>query len=83
MVLAFDLSASSPGARELLIDKLSPGERRVAALAVQGLGDVEIARSLGRSRHTVSNQLRRAYAKLHIGGRVELAAVMRDCLRER
>jgi len=74
VLLAFDLrrrAAADP------FDALTPGQARVARLALEGLRDEQIARALGLSRHTVSNQLRRAYATLGVNSRTELAAALR------
>lgn len=76
IVIAFDLDASRrPPAR---LDALPPGQRRVVELALDGMSDKAIAARLGRSRHTISNQLRRAYAKLGVNSRVELSARVRE-----
>jgi DNA-binding CsgD family transcriptional regulator len=75
-----ELAALCDGARTpaLLIDRelveLSPREREVAALAAAGLGNREIAERLFVSVRTVENHLQRAYDKLGVAGRAELAA---------
>lgn len=76
VLLAFDVAAPSCAASEL-----PPACARVAELASQGLSDRAIARRLGRSRHTVSNLLRRAYRRLGVHGRRELAVALtrRSC----
>lgn len=71
--LSLALTASSP-----LLERLSPRERVVVDLALVGLSDKEIAARLGRSRHTIGNQLRRAYARLGVNSRVELSAKLSD-----
>lgn len=78
VVLAFDLAPAPEGAASELLAKLTPGQARVVALALEGLRDEEIAASLGLSRHTVSNQLRRAYARLGVNSRTELSALLRE-----
>lgn len=52
---------------------LSPTERRCAELASNGRTNREIGHELSISRHTVDTHLRRAFAKLGITSRVELA----------
>lgn len=52
---------------------LTPAERRVAELAVNGRTNADIARSLFVSRKTVESHLGRAYRKLGITGRDDLA----------
>jgi DNA-binding CsgD family transcriptional regulator len=61
-------SASSGG--------LTATERRVAELAVEGLANKEIARTLVVTVNTVEFHLRNTYAKLGIRSRVQLAAAM-------
>ena len=52
---------------------LSPVERQVVELASQGLSNPDIARQLFISRNTVKVYLSRAYAKLGVANRTELA----------
>jgi predicted ATPase/DNA-binding CsgD family transcriptional regulator len=52
---------------------LSPVERQVVELASQGLSNPDIARELFISRNTVKVYLSRAYAKLSVSNRTELA----------
>ncbi len=54
---------------------LSPAERQVAELASQGLSNPDIARGLFMSRNTVKVHLSRAYAKLGVANRTELAGL--------
>lgn len=54
---------------------LSPAEEAVAALALDGLSNAEIARARGSAERTVANQLAAAYRKLGIGSRLELFAL--------
>ncbi|HZU95962.1 MAG TPA: LuxR C-terminal-related transcriptional regulator [Planctomycetota bacterium] len=56
--------------------RLSRRERDVARLAATGLGNREIAVRLGVSVPTVSVYLSRAYAKIGVSGRNELAALV-------
>ena len=52
---------------------LSPVERQVVELASQGMSNPDIARELFISRNTVKVYLSRAYAKLGVANRTELA----------
>lgn len=55
---------------------LSPREHEVATLAAAGMTSKQIGDQLGLSPRTVDNNLRRAYAKLGISGRRDLAAAL-------
>ena len=52
---------------------LTPSERRIARLAQRGLMNAEIAKQLKVSLRTVENHLSRAYGKLGVRSRTELA----------
>jgi DNA-binding CsgD family transcriptional regulator len=54
---------------------LSAAEASVAALALEGRSNAEIARARGSAERTVANQLAAAYRKLGIGSRLELYAL--------
>jgi len=54
---------------------LTPGERRCVRLAQRGLTNAAIAESLGLSIRTVENNLSRAFPKLGVRSRVELAVL--------
>ena len=58
-------------------DALTPTELRIARLAVQGLTNREIAGTLYLSIKTVEMHLGRAYRKLDITARAELADALR------
>jgi DNA-binding CsgD family transcriptional regulator len=55
------------------IDALTASERRVAQMAAQGLGNVEIAQTLFVTRKTVEKHLSNAYTKLGVNSRAKLA----------
>jgi DNA-binding CsgD family transcriptional regulator len=55
---------------------LTATERRVAGLAVEGLANKEIARTLVVTVNTVEFHLRNTYAKLGIRSRVQLASAL-------
>jgi DNA-binding CsgD family transcriptional regulator len=72
VVLSYSLAPSSlPG-----LARLTPSEREVVALALEGFDGVAIARATGRSHHTVSNLLRRAYRRFGVSSRASLAAAL-------
>lgn len=58
------------------LSPLSPAERRVAELLAEGLSNQRIAEALIVSRHTVDSHVKRAYSKLGLRSRVELAALV-------
>jgi DNA-binding CsgD family transcriptional regulator len=55
---------------------LSPREREIALLAVEGLPSKEIAQRLVLSVRTVDNHLQSVYTKLGIPGRAALAEAL-------
>ena len=57
-------------------DALTPGELRVARLAIEGLTNREIAQALFVTAKTVDTHLSHAYAKLDISSRRHLAAAI-------
>ncbi len=77
-VLAFDLDTASSREPVGALAALTPAQQRAVELALTGLGDRDIAERLGLSRYTVSNQLRRAYARLGVGTRIELGVLLRE-----
>ena len=69
--------ARIPARRPLPAGELTPAERGAAELAADGLSNQQIARRLSVSAHTVEVHLSRAYRKLGIGSRTELASRLR------
>lgn len=57
-------------------DALTPSERRVAAMAVEGFSNPQIAQALFVSRKTVEMHLGNAYRKLDIASRSELGGAL-------
>lgn len=55
------------------IRELSPAQREVVRGVVQGLSNAQIGQQLGKSAHTVRNQLADACARLGVRTRVQLA----------
>jgi DNA-binding CsgD family transcriptional regulator len=80
---AASLAAACQGARttglgpDAMTSVLTPREREVAMLAAGGISSREIAARLDLSVRTVDNYLGRAYAKLDVASRTELAALLR------
>ena len=58
------------------VDSLSAQERRVAAMATEGLSNREIAEALFLTRRTVEMHLTGAYRKLDVSGRQDLPAAL-------
>lgn len=58
------------------VDSLTPSERRIVELAATGLTNREVAESLFLTMKTVEWHLTRAYAKLGVAGRDDLAAAL-------
>ncbi|HLK38355.1 MAG TPA: helix-turn-helix transcriptional regulator [Polyangiaceae bacterium] len=58
---------------------LSIAEREVAVLAIQGLGNDEIASRRRTSVHTVANQMASIFRKLAVASRCHLAARLALC----
>ena len=56
----------------LVLQRLTPTERRVALLVAKGLRNHKIAEHLSRSRRTIEFQLNSIYRKLDISSRTEL-----------
>jgi DNA-binding CsgD family transcriptional regulator/GAF domain-containing protein len=73
-VLELDREPARRAAGPLL--HLTPREREVAALVVDGLADREIAERLHLSRHTVSQYVKRIYRKLGADSRVVLTRLL-------
>jgi DNA-binding NarL/FixJ family response regulator len=59
------------------LDSLTPREREVADLVVQGRSNKEVAGALFLSEKTVEHHLSRIYAKLGVRSRAELAGTAR------
>jgi DNA-binding CsgD family transcriptional regulator len=60
--------------RPLPAGRVTPAEREVIELALEGLSNEEIARARGTSAGTVANQLASIYRKLAVGSRSGLSA---------
>lgn len=69
------LAGKAQAPKESRSDRLSPQEKRILALVVEGKTNKEIAKSLGLSDKTVKNYLSNAFQKLHVGRRSHAAAL--------
>ncbi|MEV5511301.1 ATP-binding protein [Streptomyces orinoci] len=73
-----DDTLDAPVARPDPLGALTPQERQVVRLAAGGVGNRDIAARLFLSSRTVEYHLYKAYPKLGIGSRRELAALLAD-----
>jgi DNA-binding NarL/FixJ family response regulator len=69
------LLAGDTAARRAKDEKLSPQERRILALVVEGKTNKEIAKALDLSDKTVKNYLSNAFQKLNVRRRSQAAAL--------
>ncbi len=76
LVTVLELDREGPGRSAGPLLALTPRERDVAALVVDGLADREIAERLYLSRHTVSQYVKRIYRKLGVDSRVALTRLL-------
>jgi DNA-binding CsgD family transcriptional regulator len=76
LVTVLELDRERPGRLAGPMVALTPREREVAALVVDGLADREIADRLYLSRHTVSQYVKRIYRKLGVDSRVALTRLL-------
>jgi two-component system nitrate/nitrite response regulator NarL len=74
-----DWAAAHPPQKDL--GELTPRERDVAALVMEGLRNAEIAVRLNVSEHTVRNYIMRIYDKLGVSNRVQLTRQCTGALR--
>lgn len=68
-------SAPVPGTG-VVLDQLTPAERRVADLVARGLSNAAVASELFLSEHTVASHLKHIYVKLGLPSRVALAGLV-------
>jgi DNA-binding CsgD family transcriptional regulator/GAF domain-containing protein len=76
LVTVLELDRERPGRSAGPLLTLTPREREVAALVVDGLADREIGERLYLSRHTVSQHVKRIYRKLGVDSRVALTRLL-------
>jgi DNA-binding CsgD family transcriptional regulator/GAF domain-containing protein len=76
LVTVLEVDPERPGRLAGPLLTLTPREREVAALVVDGLADREIAERLHLSRHTVSQYVKRIYRKLGVDSRVALTRLL-------
>jgi DNA-binding CsgD family transcriptional regulator/GAF domain-containing protein len=76
IVAVLGLERDERGVEPGLLGPLTPREREVALLVVDGLADREIAERLFLSHHTVSQYVKRIYRKLDVDSRVALTRIL-------
>lgn len=76
VLLSFTVATEGP--RKDALHGLTPSERDIVALALQGQPNAAIASARGRSSRTIANQLATIYGKLGVRSRRELAAKCDD-----
>ncbi len=74
--VAGEQSAALSQSAMLVLQRLTPTERRVAQLVAKGLRNDKIAEHLSRSRRTIEFQLNSIYRKLDISSRTELVRAL-------
>ena len=75
-IAVLELECEQPGIAPQLLAPLTPREREVATLVVDGLSDREIADQLSLSHHTISQYVKRIYRKLDVDSRVTLTRAL-------
>jgi DNA-binding CsgD family transcriptional regulator/tetratricopeptide (TPR) repeat protein len=68
--------AEASSAAVVPLDRIPPAKREVLELVRAGRRNSEIAQVLGRSPHTVRNQLAQLFQTFHVKSRAELVAVL-------
>ncbi len=76
LVTVLELDRERPGIAPALLAPLTPREREIAVLVVDGLADREIAEQLCLSHHTVSQYVKQVYRKLDVDSRVALTRLL-------
>jgi DNA-binding CsgD family transcriptional regulator len=67
-----DLVISMPRLESAVAEKLSPAERSVARMLVEGSSHAKMGEARGRSQRTIANQLGAVFSKLGVSGRMEV-----------
>jgi DNA-binding CsgD family transcriptional regulator/GAF domain-containing protein len=75
-IAVLELEREHPAIAPQLLAPLTPREREVATLVVEGLSDREIAERLMLSHHTVTQYVKRTYRKLDVDSRVTLTRAL-------
>lgn len=68
--------AEATNASHMPLEQIAPAKREVLELLRSGRRNAEIARALGRSPHTVRNQLASLFQTFNVKSRAELVAVL-------
>jgi DNA-binding CsgD family transcriptional regulator/GAF domain-containing protein len=76
LVAVLELEREEPGIAPGALAVLTPREREVAGLVVDGLADREIAERIYLSRHTVAQHVKQIYRKLGVDSRVGLTRLV-------
>jgi DNA-binding CsgD family transcriptional regulator len=76
LVTVLELEPQRPRTLAGPLSALTPREREIVALVVDGLADRAIAERLQLSRHTVSQYVKRIYRKLGVDSRVALTRLL-------
>jgi DNA-binding CsgD family transcriptional regulator len=75
-IAVLELERDHPGIARQALGPLTPRERDVATLVVDGLSDREIAEQLSLSHHTITQYVKRIYRKLNVDSRVTLTRAL-------
>jgi RNA polymerase sigma factor (sigma-70 family) len=76
LITVLELQRDQSEISEETLAALTPREREVARLVIDGLSDREIADRLNLSHHTVSQHAKRIYRKLDVDSRVALTRLL-------
>jgi DNA-binding CsgD family transcriptional regulator len=78
LITVLELQRDQCAISEETLTALTPREREVALLVIDGCSDREISQRLYLSRHTVSQYVKRIYRKLDVTSRVALTRLLLD-----
>jgi RNA polymerase sigma factor (sigma-70 family) len=83
LITVLELQRDESEIPEQTLMALTPREREVALLVIDGRSDREISERLYLSRHTVSQYVKRIYRKLDVTSRVALTRLLLDLRNSR
>jgi DNA-binding CsgD family transcriptional regulator len=78
LITVLELQHDQCAISEETLTALTPREREVALLVIDGCSDREISQRLHLSHHTVSQYVKRTYRKLDVTSRVALTRLLLD-----